>query len=93
MKLSIASAESDTIKLWKIMVRNIIKFLPWQLAHMAIFHCFTIKWEFTPVWTVVMIIVNVLPFIWIGFLFRKDYRGIHDLLAKTVVVISDIARR
>ncbi len=91
MKLMVASVESDTVKLWQIIVRNIIKFLPWQIAHMAIFHCFTLQWEFTPLWTAVMIIVDILPFIWIGFLFRKDHRGIHDLIAKTVVVEMDNA--
>lgn len=92
MGLRVASTKSDTVKLWQIIVRNIVKFLPWQLAHMAIFHCFTLQWEFTAAWTVVMILVEVLPFVWIGFLFRKDHRGIHDLIARTVVIESDIAQ-
>jgi uncharacterized RDD family membrane protein YckC len=37
-----------------------------------------------------MVIIDVLPFIWIGFSFRKDHRGIHDLVAKTVVLKSSI---
>lgn len=86
MKLMVASTKTNPIKLWQIIIRNIIKFLPWQLAHMAIFHSFTLEQEFTPLWTAIMIIVNILPLIWIGFLFRKDHRGIHDLIAKTVVI-------
>lgn len=91
MKLRVASAGARALRPWQIIVRNLIKFLPWQLAHMAIFHGFTLQWEFTPLWTAVMIAVDVLPFVWIGFLFRKDHRGIHDLIAKTVVVESDAA--
>ena len=91
MRLRVASVDAGEVKPWRIIVRNLIKFLPWQLAHMAVFHCFTLQWEFTPLWTAVMIIVDVLPFVWIGFLFRKDHRGIHDLIAKTVVVESDAA--
>lgn len=92
IKLTVASTKSNRVKLWQIIVRNIIKFLPWQLAHMAIFHCFTLQWEFTPLWTAIIVTVDILPFVWVGFLFRKDHRGIHDLIAKTVVVESDTAR-
>lgn len=88
IKLMVASTKSNKVKLWQVVIRNIIKFLPWQLAHMAIFHSFTLHWEFAPLWTAIMIIVDILPFVWIGFLFRKDHRGIHDLIAKTVVVKS-----
>ncbi|EAD5705313.1 RDD family protein [Listeria innocua] len=90
IRLMVSSTKSETVKLWQIIVRNIVKFLPRQLAHMAIFHSFILKWEFTPLWTVIMIVVDILPFVWIGFLFRKDHRGIHDLIAKTVVTESDI---
>ncbi|MBC1374399.1 RDD family protein [Listeria sp. FSL L7-1699] len=89
-RLRVSSTKSETVKLWQIIVRNIVKFLPWQLAHMTIFHSFILKWEFTPLWTVIMIVVDILPIVWIGFLFRKDHRGIHDLIAKTVVTESDI---
>lgn len=86
MKLVVETTRLKPIKLWQIVIRNIIKFLPWQLAHIVIFHSFTLEGEFTPFWSIIMIIVNILPFVWIGFLFRKDHRGIHDLIAKTVVV-------
>jgi uncharacterized RDD family membrane protein YckC len=85
MKIKVASITSDHVRFWQITIRNIIKFLPWQLAHMAIFHAFTLQWKPTPLWTVVLITTDVLPFLWIGFLFRKDHRGLHDLIAKTVV--------
>jgi uncharacterized RDD family membrane protein YckC len=86
MKLMVVSKKTDTVCLWQIVVRNIIKFTPWQLAHMAIFHSAILQWEFTAGWTAIMIAVDVLPFIWVLSLFRKDHRGIHDLIAGTVVV-------
>jgi len=37
-----------------------------------------------PFWITIM--ADILPFVWIAIVtFRKDHRGIHDLLAKTVV--------
>lgn len=53
---------------------------------MMIFHALALQGHFTPVWTFMMIVTNILPVIWFAFLFRKDHRGLHDLLAKTVVV-------
>lgn len=39
-----------------------------------------------PFWITMLIMADILPFVWIAIVtFRKDHRGIHDLLAKTVV--------
>jgi uncharacterized RDD family membrane protein YckC len=84
MKIKVAST-SGQVRLRQIVVRNIIKFLPWQLAHMAIFHGFALQWELSPFWSALLIISTLLPVLWILFLFRKDRRGLHDLIAGTVV--------
>lgn len=84
MKIKVAST-SGSVRARQIVVRNIIKFLPWQLAHMAVFHGFALQWELDPFWSALLIITTVLPVLWIGLLFRKDRRGLHDLIAKTVV--------
>jgi uncharacterized RDD family membrane protein YckC len=89
MKLTVASTTSNTVTPGQIIIRNIVKFIPWQLAHTAIFHSMAMQWNFTPLWIAVMICVDILPFIWIAFLLRKDHRGIHDLIAKTIVVQAD----
>lgn len=87
MKIEVASINSKPIRLWQVVVRNIIKFLPWQFAHMMIFRGFALSWELPPFWMVMLIIADILPFVWIAVIvFRKDHRGIHDLLSKTVVV-------
>ena len=86
MKIKVASNTSGSVRFRQIAVRNIIKYLPWQLAHMTIFHGFALQWELTPLWSALLIAAAVLPVFWIGFLFRKDHRGLHDLIAKTIVV-------
>jgi uncharacterized RDD family membrane protein YckC len=88
-KLTVVSSAAGPIRLWQIILRNLVKFLPWQLAHIAIFHSMALQWEFSPLWTGVMVCVELLPFLWVGLLFRKDRRGIHDLLAKTRVTERD----
>lgn len=85
LKIRVTSINPGSVRLCQIVIRNIIKFLPWQLAHMAIFHAFTLQWKLTPLWIIVLIIIDILPFLWIGLLFRKDHRGLHDLISKTVV--------
>ncbi len=85
LKIKVASVTSGSIRIWQIVLRNIIKFLPWQLAHMVIFHGFALKWILSPFWSALLMITSVLPVLWIAFLFRKDHRGLHDLAAKTVV--------
>jgi len=87
MKIIVTSVKSDHIKLWQIILRNIIKFLPCQIAHMMIFHGFTLNWNFTPLFEVMFIVTDLLPFLYIGVVvLRKDHRGLPDLISKTVVV-------
>lgn len=87
MKIRIVSVNHEPIQLWQIIIRNVIKYLPWQCTHMLIFRGFAFDWELPVLWMILLIIADVLPFIWIAtVVLRKDHRGIHDLLAKTVVV-------
>lgn len=86
MKIQVASIKPGPVRLRQVVIRNIIKFLPWQLAHMVIFHALTLRWELTTIWIIVLIIINILPFLCAGFLFRKDRRGLHDFMAGTSVI-------
>lgn len=87
MKTKVAAINSNTIKLWQVAVRNVIKFLPWQLAHMTIFRGFALNWELPPMGMLMLVIADMLPMVWIAVIvFRKDHRGIHDFIAKTVVI-------
>ena len=90
MKLVVASIYIKPLKVWQIVLRNIIKFLPWQLAHMMIFRAFAFDWRLPPFWMFMLISTDILPLILVlVVVFRKDHRGVHDLLAKTIVVASD----
>jgi len=86
MKVHVASVNTG-LHLWQIIVRNLIKFLPWQAAHMMIFHGIAFKWEFSSDLIILMGLAYILPCVYIVFIcFKKDHRGIHDLIARTIVV-------
>ncbi len=88
VRIKVASVRPAGLRVWQVVVRNIVKFLPWQFAHMAIFHGMALGWEIDTFTTVLLIVADVLPFIWIGSLFGKKHRGIHDRIAGTIVVHS-----
>lgn len=48
MQIWVASTISETVGFWQIVLRNTIKFLPWQTAHMMIFHGIVTNWKITP---------------------------------------------
>ncbi len=86
-RIKVTSADKKPLRLWQVIVRNLVKFLPWQLAHMMIFHGFALNWEVSPLWLTILSMTYFIPIIWIGVVvFRKDHRGIHDLLAGSIVV-------
>ncbi|MEP6479097.1 MAG: RDD family protein [Rhodoglobus sp.] len=75
----------------RILVRTVIKLLPWEFAHFFVWHVFAVvlagRRDF-PAWVMVgIVIANVLPLVYLGVVaFQRDRRGPHDLVAGTRVV-------
>lgn len=66
-------------------IRNIGKFLPWQLGHMSVIRGMFQGFEGVFVWVTYGLAI-FLPILYIGMvLFRKDHRHLPDLLAGTKV--------
>ncbi len=87
MKLSVASVRSGAPGFWRVFARNVVKFIPWQAAHMMIFNGFANNWDVTPYFIVLALVCYGLLALYLLLIFiRKDHRGLHDLLAGTVVV-------
>ncbi|MBT2496011.1 RDD family protein [Microbacterium sp. ISL-59] len=79
----------------RILVRTIVKLLPWEIAHFAVWHTIAIVAEGGsefPAWLmIVLVAADVLPLVYVAFvLFQKDRRGPHDLIAGTRVVRGEI---
>ena len=69
--------------------RNILKFLPWQLAHMAVIAGIYNGYESTYI-MIFNVLSILLPIIYIGMVvFRKDHRHIPDLLSNSYVVVNE----
>lgn len=70
------------------LLRNIIKFSPWQLAHMGVIQ--GIYDNFTSFYAILLSFLGLLLalFLIMMGLFRKDKRHIGDLLARTQVILA-----
>mgnify|MGYP000937102284 CR=1 FL=1 len=71
------------------LIRNIFKFLPWQLGHMAVISGIYNGFES---WYVIILygLAILLPIVYIAMIaFRKDHRHIPDLLAASFVTLNE----
>lgn len=78
----------------RILVRTIVKLLPWEIAHFAVWNIVGLvaveDFDF-PVWLLVIVVIaDVLPIAYIAMVAaQKERRGPHDLIAGTRVVRSN----
>jgi uncharacterized RDD family membrane protein YckC len=74
----------------QLLIRNCIKFLPWELAHFFIYRLFYFNsiTETAPEWVLTGLIVSQgLAIIYLLFIiFTKDNRSVYELLSQTRVV-------
>ena len=71
------------------LLRNLIKLLPWQLAHMAVIEG-VYSASVSPFVIICYGLSVILPIIYIAIVFvRKDHKSIPDLIAHTVVVSDE----
>lgn len=81
---------SETKSFGRLLVRNLIKFLPWQLGHMAVFRFMYHEPDALAVITYMLSLGLMLILIMMGF-WRKDKRHLGDLLAGTQVQPKDLS--
>lgn len=89
-KLQVRNIHGGKASLQSIILRNVVKLLPWEIAHafvQALFY-FINKNEEPPVWVWIgLIIPQLAAFIYfITPVLNKKGKGINDLIAKTIVV-------
>lgn len=75
----------------RILARTVIKLLPWEIAHFAVWNIVAITAEGHsdfPIWLlVVLAVADLLPLVYLAFVvFQRDRRGPHDLIAGTRVI-------
>lgn len=73
----------------RIALRTAVKLLPWEFAHTFIYWVvyYSSNDISTPLWVMIgLYAANILPWVYVLIVFvRKDHRGPHDLIAKTLV--------
>jgi uncharacterized RDD family membrane protein YckC len=87
-KLIVSSFDGKPLEIKQVIVRNIIKFLPWEYAHTLIYILILVPGatSSTPL-LFALIVANIIPLVYVCFvLFRRDHRGPHDLVSGTIVV-------
>lgn len=81
----------DSPSWWRVVVRTVVKLLPWEFAHFFVWHTVAAASSGTtvfPAWVLAgLIVADLLPLVYVAFvLFQRDRRGPHDLAAGTRVI-------
>ncbi|WP_174616066.1 RDD family protein [Virgibacillus ihumii] len=94
MKIWIAATNGSSPTLFQVILRNVVKLLPWQVAHTFIFTGMHNDWQISAfTWIIVVMFCYVLTITsFLLLCFRKDHRAVHDILADTVV-LSDSQKK
>lgn len=68
--------------------RSLVKFIPWELAHFAIWQLVFKNSSFSVIAESLLVITNILAGIYIAFpFFNRNARAIHDYAGHTILVI------
>jgi len=88
-RITVASTSGKSVSKGQILVRTIVKLLPWEFAHTFIYEVvyYSSHGRTTPAWVLAgLCMANAFPLLYIlTVLIRKDHRGPHDLAACTIV--------
>jgi uncharacterized RDD family membrane protein YckC len=86
--LKVASFNGQPLTLTQVIVRNVIKFLPWEYAHILVYILILVpKATDSQLLIFGLILANIIPLVYLAMIvLRKDHRGPHDIISQTVVV-------
>ena len=71
------------------LIRSFVKFIPWEIAHFAIWQLIFPNSEFSFIAKSLLIITNILVVLYIAFpFFNRKSRAIHDFAAHSMLVIQ-----
>jgi uncharacterized RDD family membrane protein YckC len=90
MKLQVKTIDEKNLTIRNALIRTAIKLIPWELTHLTFFGLSGNWGDFSTIQIVLVIITYIMIFIYVYFMIRtKGKRGIHDLVAKTIVQSLD----
>jgi uncharacterized RDD family membrane protein YckC len=88
--LKVASMDNQKLTVNQVVLRNIIKFLPWEYAHILVYILILVpKAADSQLSIFGLILANIIPLVYLAMIvLRKDHRGPHELVSRTIVVDS-----
>ncbi len=98
MRMRVVAGDGSRAPVWRILVRTIVKLLPWEIAHFFVWHTVaaaTGEGVFQPWLIAGLVVADLLPVAYVlTVLLEPQRRGPHDLVAGTrVVMASDVGGR
>jgi len=88
--LKVISVRPIKVSFFQALLRNVIKFLPWEIAHFSVFQIFSFTKRNTepPSWVLYgLVAAQAIAIIYLLFIrFRKDNRSVYELISSTKVV-------
>jgi uncharacterized RDD family membrane protein YckC len=89
LALKVVSTDLSKAGSGRLLLRNCIKFLPWELAHFFVFRLFALNYNNVPVpgWVMTGLIASqALALVYLLMLFTKSGRSLYEILSATRVV-------
>ncbi|MEY8750637.1 RDD family protein [Alkalicoccobacillus gibsonii] len=86
--IRVVDRHGKSVSIFRLTIRTIIKFLPWELSHFLVYRLMYIGEDSVPLpYTLIGILIYALMFMYIGTaLFTKKKQSMYDLLMRTFVV-------
>ncbi|MEO5919993.1 MAG: RDD family protein [Pseudolysinimonas sp.] len=93
LRMRVVARDGSRPPAWRILVRTIVKLLPWEVAHFFVWHAFAVVSGdgVFPAWLIAgLVVADLLPVAYVlTVLLEPQRRGPHDLVAGTRVVMRD----
>jgi uncharacterized RDD family membrane protein YckC len=90
LRLRVVARDGSRAPAWRILVRTVVKLLPWEIAHFFVWHTVAAAsgGGVFPPWLIIgLVIADVLPIAYVlTVAIEPERRGPHDLVAGTRVV-------
>lgn len=94
LRMRVVARDGSRAPAWRILVRTIVKLLPWEIAHFFVWHTVAAASGdgVFPPWLIIgLVIADILPVAYVlTVLLEPQRRGPHDLVAGTRVVRSPV---
>jgi uncharacterized RDD family membrane protein YckC len=86
--LKVVSMDNQKLTVNQVVLRNVVKFLPWEYAHILVYILILVPKDADSQLLIFgLILANIIPLVYLAMIvLRKDHRGPHELVSRTIVM-------